>query len=117
MTAFSDMFAANWACIQSMHGVTATLVDDDGTSFTVTGVLNPRKDETALDATWQERATQSEFHCILPVGYDKRPGECTASISGVVYTVLDYVDSTAGLTKLMLERIDVTEISHRGRRE
>jgi hypothetical protein len=116
MTAFSDMFATNWACMQTMHGVTATLVDDDGTTSTVTGVLNPRKDETALDATWQERATQSEFHCILPVGYDKRPGECTASISGVVYTVLDYVDSTAGLTKLMLERTTLDSVDLRGRR-
>jgi hypothetical protein len=114
-TPFSELFAAQWPLMLDTHGQVVTLVDADGVTYTVTGVVNPRSDDTAIDVTWEQRARQSELFVSLPVGYVSQPGDCTATVGGVEYVIMDYVASTAGITKLLIEREELESVAHRGR--
>jgi hypothetical protein len=116
MTVFSDLVSLQWPVILDSLGITGTLTDATGVDYPISGVFTPRMGRAMLDDTWQEQAKQAEFYAVLPTGFVFVSGECTATIGGVEYTIMETGISDGNNTRLLLDRRDLSAVSLRGRR-
>ena len=116
MTVFSDLVSLQWPVVLDNTGTTGTLTDATGTDYAVSGVFTPRMGRATLDDTWQDQARQAEFSAVLPTGFVMAYGECTATIDGIEYTVMETGIGDGNSTPLLLERRDLSAVSLRGRR-
>lgn len=113
---FAAILTDNWPVMLDAHGVAATLTDAAGDTYSVTGVLTPRSDNVDLTVTWEEQATQAEFVCVNPSGFEFAPGECTVTVDTVEYTMMSEGVSNGSIHVYTCARTTLNEISHRGRR-
>lgn len=97
-------------------GVAATLTDSGGVDYSVTGILTPRDQSSAMDAAWEETSMQAEFVCVPPVGFVLSPRDCTLTANTVEYTILSESVSNGATHTYQCERVEVNSVGGPGRR-
>ena len=115
-TLYASLYQSQWPQMLAAFGVSATLTDSGGVGYSVTGILTPRSQESALDVTWEETAKQVEFVCLKPTGFVLAPRECTLTVDTVEYTILSEGLSDGATVRYMCERKEIDAVGLRHRR-
>jgi hypothetical protein len=118
MTIFADMFATQWnASMMSYHGETLTYITEAGTTYTLTGMCVPRKDENQMDVTWEVQARQAEIYidAASMSAITFTPGGDTITAGGVKYAALERDTGNGAVYRFLCERADLQSVHHRGR--
>lgn len=116
MTLYATLYETQWTIMLDVFGVAATLTDSGGEEYSVTGVLTPRNEAQAMDASWEEISKQAEFTCVPPDDFVFAPRECSLLADGVTYTLLSESVSNGATHLYLCERTELTNVIHRGRR-
>ena len=116
-TTFASMLTTNWPVLLDTHGEDAVYLAADGSETALTVVATGKAEALALDDTWETAAKQVEIFAAVseaPATFTIR--EDTITIRGQSFTVLDRADNQGAVYRYLCERIELTDVVHRGRR-